>query len=68
MLGLDDCVAIHEPAADKSNIKPSDKKSEKKDDKDASKPNLIWRATEQQQNRLSWFPVTLLVVADELIE
>ena len=51
MLGLDDCVAIREPAADKSNIKPSDKKSEK-DDKDAGKPNLIWRATEQQQNRL----------------
>jgi uncharacterized protein len=40
MLGLDDRVAIREPAADKSDNKSSDKKSEKDDKKDAkAKPD-----------------------------
>jgi uncharacterized protein len=40
MLGLDDRVAIREPAADKSDSKSSDKKSEKDDKKDAkAKPD-----------------------------
>src|SRR5712675_2037841 len=37
MLGLDDRVAIREPAADKSDNKSSDKKSDKKDDKKDAK-------------------------------
>jgi hypothetical protein len=52
MLGLDDRVAIREPAADKSDDKSSDKKSEKKDArarpdgkpsdaKSAAKPNAV---------------------------
>src|SRR5229473_4994297 len=35
MLGLNDRVAIHEPAAEKSDSKPTDKKGDKSDKKDA---------------------------------